>query len=238
MIPIIAMVCPSREEKNYKISRDYVNAVLSAGAVPLMIPPQADGEKLDRLLDLSCGLILTGGGDLAPERYGESTEPFCGEIDRERDEEEYILLEKALRRGMPILGICRGFQTLNCFMGGTLYQDITAQTGSPIKHAQGDRRYEKMHEVDIREGTLLSRFMGCGTAGVNTCHHQGIKALGSGLISSAAAPDGLIEGIEIPGQDVLAVQWHPEALSAADDPQAKAIFSGWVRLAAAKGEKA
>lgn len=238
MTPIIAMVCPSRDERQYKINRDYMNAVMKTGALPVLIPPGSDGKRLDKLMDLACGLILTGGGDLAPDRYGEKTEPFCGEIDRERDEEEYILLEKALRRRMPVLGICRGFQTLNCFMGGTLYQDIAAQMGTLVKHDRGDRRYEKIHDVDVTAGTLLSRFTGDGIIGVNTCHHQGIKALGAGLVTSAAAPDGLIEGIEIPGEPVMAVQWHPEALSAVDDPQAEAVFSGWVRLAAAEGEKA
>ena len=237
MIPIIAMVCPSREEGQYRINRDYLNAVLGAGAVPVLIPPCAGDGQLDRLLDLADGLLLTGGGDLSPARYGQSTHEWCGRIDPERDEEEYALLGKAFGRGMPILGICRGFQTLNCFLGGTLYQDIAVEMGTEVKHDQGDRRREKVHEVTVREGTLLRSIVGSGSIGVNTCHHQGIRSLGKGLIASAAAPDGLIEGIELPGQPVMAVQWHPEALFASV-PEARAIFTGWIGLAAAKGARA
>ena len=237
MIPIIAMVSSTREDGQYKISQEYINAVLSSGGAPFMLPPCTDEEKLDALLKNADGLVLTGGCDMEPARYGQKTQPWCGRIDTQRDEEEYILLEKAFKRRMPVLGICRGFQTINCFLGGTLYQDIAAEKGVQIKHDQHDRRAEKVHEAALLEGTLLRRIIGKDVIGVNSRHHQGILELAKDLIPSAVAPDGLIEGFEIPEQGLLAVQWHPESMAAAE-PEARAIFKEWIGLAAAEGARA
>ena len=192
---------------------EYGEAVARAGGLPRLLPMSASVAGDDDLAGLD-GLLLTGGGDVEPARYGEATSPATGGVDLERDAAEFPLLDLALRTGRPVLGICRGCQLINVGLGGSLVQDLTEVT--PLAHLVPDRRNETVHTVAPVEGSLLARLEGDREIAVNSIHHQAIKELGSGLRSVAVAPDGTIEAIEWPGAPLLGVQWHPETLSGPD----------------------
>lgn len=226
---LIGIVPSGIEGKTLSVNQDYVDAVLRAGGTPVIFPATEDPARLSALLDQVRGLLLTGGGDVDPVRYGEALLPCCGEISAIRDGMEYPLCREALSRRMPILAICRGIQLLSCVLGGTLYQDLDEQFGKTLKHPQYDRPGDPVHEVDVKPDTLLSSIVGAGSLGVNSRHHQGIRDLGEGLRVNALSPDGLIEGVELPASPfVLGVQWHPETLSPRFPAQQK-IFHAFVK---------
>ena len=208
-------IVPSRvEEKKITVNQDYVEAVLRAGGTPVLFPVISDGEQISALLARVDGLLLTGGPDVDPATYGEKRKPCCGDCSICRDAMEIPLCREALTRRMPILAICRGMQILSCVLGGNLYQDLASQFGTQLSHPRYDIPGDPVHEVEVRPDTLLSSIVGAGTLHVNSRHHQGIKVLGKNLQVNATAPDGLIEGIELPDSPfVLGVQWHPESLS-------------------------
>ena len=209
-------VTPSTDENpsRIQINEDYMNAVLRAGALPVLLPLTGDEHTLDEMLRRVDGLVLTGGADVEPRCYGEERLPLCGETSPRRDEMEFLLCRKALAANLPILGICRGHEVLNCALGGTLYQDIAAQYGDALKHPCYDMPKDQVHEVRAVEGTMLHRITGLTAMRVNSRHHQAVKKAGEGLVINAYASDGLIEGTELPGRRfVLSVQWHPESLS-------------------------
>ena len=160
-----------------------------------------------RSIDGLGGLVLTGGTDINPSRYGQVPHPLTGKPDNERDEMEVELLGAALRTGIPVLCICRGMQMLNVVLGGSLIQDLATS----INHAQKPGSHPTAHSVEVAPGTHLAEIIGEGRHKVNSRHHQAIDKLGSGLIATARADDGTLAAIERPGKDfVLAVQWHPE----------------------------
>jgi gamma-glutamyl-gamma-aminobutyrate hydrolase PuuD len=153
-------------------------------------------------LDACNGLMLTGGADVDPARYNQARHPETEPPDTERDQREASLLSDALKRDIPVLAICRGMQLLNVALGGTLAQHIEGhrQRGEPDAHS-----------VHIREGTRLASILNNGEYRVNSRHHQSVANLGKDLVSTATAPDGIIEALELPGRHfVVAVQWHPE----------------------------
>lgn len=188
---------------------NYVAQVSRAGAVPLLIPPvPGTAAAVVSRLD---GLILTGGGDLDPGRYGAAADPRTTRVSPERDGSESGLLAAALAAGLPVLGICRGLQLLNVALGGTLCQHLPEEGGH-----SGRPGSFGTHQVRVAAGTRLAAILGDGWLDVPTAHHQGIERLGDGLVPAAWAADGLIEAVELPpaaGRHpfVLAVQWHPEA---------------------------
>lgn len=213
-MPIIA-VTPSwdNQTKRMVVNHDYINAVTDAGGIPLVIPPMANEGRLLAALERCDGLLLTGGDDVNPACYGEEKLPCCGELTPERDHAEPILIGHALKRGMPILGICRGMQILNAALGGTLYQDIALQFGDALKHPCYDIPAGDAHAMNILPDTLLRRVMGTAQCMVNSRHHQAVKKLAGGMKICAQAPDGLIEGMEAAdGRPILCVQWHPESI--------------------------
>ncbi len=235
---MVGLAAGENRDRAVLMNRDYPAAILAAGAAPVLIPPTADRPVLGRILQSLDGLVLTGGGDLDPVRYGARRIPECGESDETRDESDLYLCAEALRRGLPILGICRGFQVLNTALGGELYQDIGTEYGNALEHRRMDDPAGQVHGIDIAGGTLLSRILGRKTLGVNSRHHQGLRTIGRGLIISARAPDGLPEAIELPGESfVLAVQWHPESLLAAGVEGAAEIFEAFAAACEAHAEK-
>jgi putative glutamine amidotransferase len=195
---------------------DYRQSVLHAGGEVRVLEPPADG--MVSLGDVQ-GLLLTGGSDVAPARYGETPHPTVVDVDPARDEFELALIVEARRRRLPMLAICRGIQILNVAFGGTLVQDIASQLPGSLQHrlpAPPHMSYDLAHELWLEKGTLLERLMrerlsDTDTCQVNSRHHQAIGRVGVGLVVSATAPDGVIEALEDPGATFcLGVQWHPE----------------------------
>jgi putative glutamine amidotransferase len=240
--PIIGLATQTLEASGelprcWVMGQRYVHALTTVGAVPWLIPLlDNDLEALRAIYDRLDGLFLTGGVDVDPSHYGEAKESFCGRTDPTRDAVELQLIRWALADYKPLLGVCRGIQVLNVACGGTLYQDVAAQLSSAIKHdyfpQQGNyTRDYVVHNVSIKSESRLARCSGIERSQVNSMHHQGIKTLGRGLVASAHAPDGLIEGIEgTNGQYLVGVQWHPEELSDTE-PSMRRLFESFVEEA-------
>lgn len=180
---------------------------------------EADMARLD-------GLVLTGGSDIDPKRYGRADlVDVCADIDDVRDARELRMLEIAEERELPVLGICRGLQVLNVYRGGTLIAHVPDVVPGGERH-QKDGDADRQHPVDVMSGTLLLKAVGETAGEVNTAHHQAIDRLGEGLIVAARAPDGVIEAVEfankIGSPYMVAVQWHPERMK----DQASSFSSG------------
>ncbi len=167
------------------------------------------------MVEIVDGILLTGGVDLDPMLFNEEPRPDLGRLDPYRDFFEFHLTEIALKKDIPILGICRGCQILNVVAGGTVIQDITTTFGKEniLKHQQRAPRWYPTHSVEIKEGSKLEKIFGCNELKVNSFHHQAIKEPGPGFIASAHAKDGVIEAIEgIDYHYAVGVQWHPELM--------------------------
>jgi putative glutamine amidotransferase len=168
-------------------------------------------ELADAMLEGLDGLLLSGGGDIEPRRYGGEMTPEVDGVDPARDEWELALVRRAVERGVPVLGICRGAQIINVAAGGTLVPDLPAI--SDQVHRERDRYDEDIHAVEILVGSRLAWAMGRDHAGVNTLHHQAVDQVGLGLRAVAWSPDGVIEAVEgVAHARLLGVQWHPELL--------------------------
>lgn len=221
--------CTKEDQDVFLSTMDYPRAVFAAGGMPVLYPPINDRDYIRKAVDVSDGLILTGGADLHPSRYGEDSLPRLGRVVRERDAFEWAVLETALEAGKPVLGICRGFQLINVFFGGTLYQDIESQGASAVRHWGKRPKEETVHEVHLLPGSHLNRAYGRETLLVNSFHHQALKTSGQGLRITATSPDGLAEGLEGEGKNLLlAVQWHPEMMFETCPEQLK-LFSFFVQ---------
>jgi putative glutamine amidotransferase len=208
---LVAVSAPRRTDEQRErvaLNSAYVQALTGAGLVPIIVPPLLDPEAACAVLDHVQGLVLTGGEDVEPGRYGAAPHPKLGETDAARDIVELALIAGAERRRLPLLAICRGIQILNVALGGTLYQDLASERAGPIDHA--DRRAR--HGLRIEPLTRLHRSVGALAASVNTRHHQAIRDPAPGLRPTAWAEDGVIEGVERNGSApwTLGVQWHPE----------------------------
>jgi putative glutamine amidotransferase len=173
------------------------------------------------------GLLLTGGGDVDPGHYGMERAAATGGVDRDRDTWEITLVWQAMTASVPLLGICRGCQVLNVAFGGTLLQDLPAQTTQP--HLVTDRT-RLVHRVCVEPGTQLYRVQQRADIATNSIHHQAVLTIGRGLRCSAQAEDGTIEAVEHRHRPLLGVQWHPENLP--DEPAHRALF-GWLVAQAA-----
>lgn len=188
------------------LRRVYCDQIVRAGGVPMVLPPVDDAEVLINMLEGIDGLVLTGGADYNPLWYGEQPEKELHTINSTRDLPELLLTRLAFNRQIPILGICRGVQTMAIALGGNLVQDLK----TPLKHGQDAPRSEATHSVTITEGSTLYALYGQETF-VNSFHHQAVKDCGSHLHVVATAPDGVIEAVESTEQKALmGVQWHPE----------------------------
>ncbi len=194
---------------------DYLESVRRAGGEPRVLDPLRDDPG--GVIGEIAGLLLTGGVDVDPARYGEVREETVTNVETERDAFEFALVQAARDRVMPVFGICRGVQVMNVAFGGTLFQDIAAQMAGILEHTLPSPPCGIAHEVWVSKGsrlwTLMQEKMGdADTCSVNSRHHQAIKRLAPGFEITATAPDGVIEAIECSNGTTfcLGVQWHPE----------------------------
>ncbi|MDL9944349.1 gamma-glutamyl-gamma-aminobutyrate hydrolase family protein [Gordonia sp. ABSL11-1] len=187
----------------------YFDGIGRAGGIAVLLPPQpADREIADRVVDGLDALVLTGGVDVDPAGYGQDRHPETDSPRTDRDRWEFALLEAALRRHVPVLGICRGIQVLNVALGGTLHQHLPDVVGHS-RHRAGNAVFSST-QIDITPGTRLASMLG-ESVETQCYHHQAIDRPAESLVVSARDSDHLIEAVEIPGDDfVVAVQWHPE----------------------------
>jgi putative glutamine amidotransferase len=207
----------------------YLEALEAAGALPVVVVPVGQ-HAVEALLDRVDGLCLSGGPDIDPVSYGREPHPELGPTEPRLDHFELALARAADRRGMPILGICRGAQMLNVARGGTLHQHLPHAVGTALTHRQQVDAMVTTHRVDVVGGSRLAGIVGRG-ADVNSLHHQAVERLGAGLKVVATAPDGTVEGIEATDRPfVLGVQWHAECLT--DRPEHAALFSRFVAASA------
>jgi putative glutamine amidotransferase len=191
------------------LSAIYFEGVTAAGGVAVLLPPQpVDPEIAERVLDGLDGLVITGGKDVDPAAYGQQPHPATDEPGDQRDAWEFALLDAALRRELPVLGICRGAQVLNVALGGTLHQHLPDVIGHG-GHRAGNAVFNTL-PVRTVAGTRLATLVGDAVE-VKCYHHQAVAEVGKGLVVSAWDADGVVEALELPGEAfVLAVQWHPE----------------------------
>jgi putative glutamine amidotransferase len=243
-IGITGSVAPSRiGTRRTFLNEPYLIGVRDAGGLPLVVTPAHQGESLRALYDWLDGLLLTGGEDVEPARYGETVRHASVESVPERDALELQLLEWARADGLPVFAICRGIQVLNVALGGTLYQDLPTEPDRPVgvAHDQGALdppvpRVAPSHAVTVLPGSFLAGLVGEGERAVNSMHHQGIKALAPGLHPVGFAPDGLVEAVEAadpaPSIFLVGVQWHPEELAVGGDPASRRLFEAFVTASA------
>ncbi len=234
--PLIGLTLDSEEPGGYSkfpwyaIRENYCAAVVRAGGLPLLLPHEtAQAEAYLEGLD---GLVVTGGAfDVDPALFGAGERHATVTLKQRRTDFELAATREALDRDLPLLGICGGQQLLNVALGGSLIQHIPDEVEGALAHEQPNPRDQPAHGVAVTPGSLLHRICGCEELAVNSAHHQAAEAPGPGARVNAVAPDGVIEGIEVPAQRFcLGVQWHPEyAVSAGDE----AIFDAFIAAAAA-----
>jgi putative glutamine amidotransferase len=227
--PLIGMTTYGRNQENrFILPAEYVDGVRRAGGIPLLIPP---GEtQFEQLLPHLDGLILTGGGDIAPELYGGQPHETIYNVDLERDQTELGLTHRLLEANLPMLGICRGLQMINVALGGTLIEHLPDVVGDQVAH-KSLPHHPRPHLVKIEAGSHLAEILQAEQVETNSWHHQALKQVAPQLKVVAYASDGIIEGVEMPGHRwLVAVQWHPE-LTAVADPSQQRLFDALVRAA-------
>jgi putative glutamine amidotransferase len=234
LVGITTSITVGQTPERAYINSAYLHAVQQAGGVPVLLPPQLSSTSLERLVRGLDALLLTGGGDVDPARFGEEPHPTLTEVAPSRDALETQVTLIALEKKTPLLAICRGIQVLNVALGGSLHQDVASEPGTEIQHSQKEPRDQATHKVTITPRSRMGRVLGAEDIEVNSFHHQVIKTLGRGLVPVAWAPDKLVEGVELDDDSrfVLGVQWHPEHL-VGNSEHARRLFSALVTAARA-----
>lgn len=227
---------PSGLPESWVMNQRYFLAATIVGGVPWMVPLLDDDEDtLAEIYDRLDAILIPGGVDMDPSTFGEARHPKLGAVDPARDRVELQLVRWALADRKPVLGLCRGIQVINVALGGSLYQDIEAQVPEAIKHdyfpTAGFERDHLAHEVTVAVGSRLHTLMERPRFLVNSMHHQGIKTLAAPLVPAAAAPDGLVEAVELGAEHFcVGVQWHPEVFELTD-PHTRHLFRAFIRAA-------
>lgn len=211
----------------------YTESIRKAGGIPVMLPLVKDSLFCERLLSNIDALILSGGEDVDPLRYGRDTIPECGYINGPRDTSDLMLGRCAIRHGIPILAICRGEQVMNVALGGTLIQDIPTEVDNHIAHSQSLPRTEPTHTIFMEGESVLKTILeGVDSIGVNSFHHQSVDDIAPGLTVTARASDGVVEAYEgFPRYDIIGVQFHPEGFAKNNDKTFLAVFSNLIERA-------
>lgn len=213
MRPVIGILTCGYMEKRQFVTDAYVRSIRISGGLPLLIPAQPPETDVAPYLFLCDGFLLPGGGDITPLLQDEDPVNGIGVTNLMLDVYQIRFAEEALATGKPVLGICRGMQVMNAACGGTLFQDISLQPGSPLLHMQtSESRSDASHKVIVDEGSLLYSVTGSSLY-TNSFHHQTIRQPGKRMIPTAHALDDTIEAIEMEGHPfAVGVQWHPEAM--------------------------
>lgn len=220
--PLIGLV-PSENGERKLVNQRYLDAIWHAGGLAVMLAYTTDSEKLAEYASIFDGFLFTGGVDIDPVRYGEEKQFDSVEVDTVRDEFEEALFRVIYPTGKPILGICRGIQSINVWLGGTLHQHLDG-------HRQEGEGEDRTHAILIQEGSMLHKMCGKTSVMVNTFHHQAVKTLAPALKADAVSPDGFIEAAHEEGHRFLfGTQFHPEFYhQLTDDDHSLAIFTAFI----------
>jgi putative glutamine amidotransferase len=213
--------------------QSYVDAIEAAGGAPVGIPMGLSGSSLERIYSVLDGVLLPGGDDVAPERYGQVPHPQLGEVDGNRDELEITIARWAMRDDKPLLGICRGIQVLAVAAGGTLYQDLPSEWEGDFSHNVRDFGPDFLsHAIEVEDGSVLFQTIGRQVVEVNSFHHQAVRDVPQGFIVSARSTDGVVEGIEASElKFAVGVQCHPEHIWKTTAPDFRGLFESFVAAA-------
>lgn len=234
--PLIAVSATSSlwdGAERVRLHVNYLRSLEAAGLVPVVVPPLTAATSAAEVLNACSGLLLTGGEDVDPARYGAAPHPATGQPNVMRDETELALFAAARQRRLPVLGVCRGIQVVNVALGGTLVQDIPSEVPGHLNHDQPDQRGVRTHAVNVTPASRLADALGATALDVNSYHHQSAARIAPGLVVSATAPDSVIEGVESGDSDwwMVAVQWHPEDLTTDGKGWDRGLFAAFAREA-------
>ncbi len=235
-MPVIIGITTNQTHNSYDqtavvLLQAYVEAVMQAGGVPVLIPSLIASDGWETLYNRLDGVLFSGGGDISLEQFQGEPHPRIGGVEPLRDALELNMLQAAVSEKKPFLGICRGCQLVNVGLGGTLYTHIPDQLPGALDHDYpGSLRSVLVHEVKLEEGTRTAEILGEPILKVNSHHHQGLKKIAPVLKVAGFAPDGLVEAVELPDHPFgLAVQWHPEWLT--DQQPTRNLFRALVEAA-------
>lgn len=219
------------EQPSVFLYTSYITSLEAMGLAPVLLTPAHTKGAIRSILANCRGLVLSGGEDVDPARYGEKPSPALGGVLKERDEMEFIAIEAAIELGIPVFAICRGVQVLNVYLGGTLYQDLATEQPGDVLHEQATPWSTKSHVVSVQQDSLLHSIVGVDTFSINSFHHQAIKQVAPTLRVVARAEDGLVEAVESTDNAhwMLGVQWHPERheASAEDTDPDRMLFAAF-----------
>ncbi len=232
--PLIGITVSRRKSRSgerdlYGVLYPYVEAVRGQGGLPVLIPLGLQMDELRDLYDRADGLVLSGGGDIHPEHYGYTLTDHCTWVDPERDELEFALVRWASEEEKPMLAICRGIQSMNVALGGTLWRDLATELPNAAKHDYypGYPRDTRTPSLSVTPDSRLAQLLQATPVGVNSLHHQACRELAPDLRQVAAAPDRIVEAAEIPDHPyAVGVQWHPEWIQ--NTPDQQGLFAGLV----------
>ncbi|WP_395308707.1 gamma-glutamyl-gamma-aminobutyrate hydrolase family protein [Mycobacterium sp. AMU20-3851] len=233
--PVIAVTLAGRELPAMVHWRLMFDGLSQCGAIPVAIDCGQTPLDVAALLGQADGLLISGGADVDPRRYGGDPEdPTLRGVNPVRDANEIAAFEAAWARRLPTLAICRGLQLVNVVRGGTLYADLPRDFGTELNHRLGEEALlNSAHQVDVDADSRLAQWMQTsGVVPVNSQHHQGIRTLAAGFTVAARATDGLVEAYESLTHPVTAIQWHPE-ITWCNDDLARRLLSGFVTSCAA-----
>jgi putative glutamine amidotransferase len=220
---------PSRYEFDWCI-KTYHYAIEKSGGLPIGIYNTPNKRLIRDYLEMVDGVLFTGGADIRPKYFGQKPHPATSPSGPERDGFELSLMGEVLKSNKPIFCICRGHQVLNTYLKGTLYQDLSLYPAVPLVHADSNQTGKVFHKTRLIKESLLYDIIGQDSITVNSSHHQFVRDLGKGLKATAAAPDGIIEGLELADYPFLvSVQWHPERIF--DKSHSKKLFKAFIAYA-------